>query len=97
MDGEKRAKIVVGKREMDILRVLIENGGCIEGMLNLINKAYGNRWHTRNYFRAITRRIYRMEEKGLMMITRAGGKNRGRKRKTICITPYGVRAYYSRL
>lgn len=91
---EIKVRVVIGAREKDILKTLIDNGGCVEGILELLNKAYGFRYHTKEYLRGLTRRIYRMEEKGLIFISKSENKNRGRKRKKICITSVGLKKYY---
>lgn len=95
-EQEVKIRFVIGKGEKAILKALVENGGCVEGMLELINKAYGFRYHTKQYLRGLTRRIYRMSEKGLVLIEESQDekKGRGRRRKKICITSFGLKHYY---
>lgn len=92
-----KKRIYIGKGEMQILKVLIESGGCVDGLLELISKAYP-RWHTKQYLRGLTKRVYRMEEKGLVSIEKVKSKpGRGRMRRRICLTSYGLKEYYARV
>ncbi|MEM4530606.1 MAG: hypothetical protein QXY39_01925 [Thermofilaceae archaeon] len=99
MAQEKRARLVIGPKEKLVLKALIQSNGCIDGMLELINRAYPGVYHKRSYFRNLSRRLYRMQEKGLIRIEPSAVrvKAKGRKRSRICITSFGLRSYYQRL
>jgi hypothetical protein len=87
-------RLVVGKSERRIIRLLAEKGGAYPSIIALVRdyiSRYGYGFYTRRWLKVFTRRLYRMMEKGLIEVV----SEPGRKGKSIILQPLGW-AYFIR-
>lgn len=77
-----------GRVEKRVIRLLAEKGGAYPNMISLIKdyvSRYGYGFYTRRWIRVFVRRLYRMQEKGLIKIISEPGK----QGKAIILQPLG--------
>ena len=88
-------RIIVGKSEKRIIRLLAEKGGAYPSMIALVKdyiSRYGYGFYTRRWLRVFARRLYRMREKGLVEVI----SEPGRREKSIILQPLGW-AYFVKI
>jgi DNA-binding beta-propeller fold protein YncE len=81
-------RLVVGKAEKRVIRLLAERGGVYPSIIALTRdyvSRYGYGFYTRRWLRVFTRRLYRMQEKGLVKVV----SEPGRRAKQVVLQPLG--------
>ena len=89
-------RLVVGRVEARIIKMLSEKGGSYPSMISLIKdyvSRYGYGFYTRRWLKLFVARLYRMQEKGLVKIL----SEPGRVEKAIVLQPLGWAYFVKRI